>query len=662
MSGSPLECDFGDNPLTPANDPFACNNKLVGGHAFLDTYNEVFTGTEVFPDSARDSNGHGTHTSSTAAGDANVPASIFGIDRGIVSGVAPGAWIDVFKVCGAQGCFPSDSMAAVEQGLLDGIDVINFSIGGGGDPFSDPVELAFLDAYAAGVFVSASAGNDGPDASTVEHLGPWVTTVGASTQTRTFTSQLTLTGADGARTTLTGASITPGISSPLPVVFASAPPYSNAGCEDPAPAGLFTGKIVACERTPGRILKGFNVKQGDAAGMILYNPTLQDIETDNHWLPAVHLADGAQFLAFMAAHSGVTATFTAGAKSTWQGDLLTYFSSRGPGGQFLKPDVTAPGLQILAGQTPVTESPEEGPPGELFQAIAGTSMSSPHDAGAALLLRAEHPTWGPGQIKSALDDHRGHADGGLRRFPGRPVRDRRGPHRSHESRHPGLTFDETADNFVALAPSPVNAVDLNLPSINAPVMPGELTTTRTAKNVTDHRLSYRVATTARAGTNITVEPRAFSVRPGESVALKITIRSTHTGGPEFGAIVLTPNQRGAEPALHLPVAFVPQQGGVAVTSTCAPAQIRVSSRPDHVHGHGDEQHEHGLDRRSAVDRLECLAYRLGAHGDAERYPQRRTHRRADRRPARGHAVDRARVVARRLRAVGRARHHAGADR
>ena len=164
------------------------------------------------------------------------------------------------------------------------------------------MELAFLDAYAAGVFVSASAGNDGPDASTVEHLGPWVTTVGASTQTRTFTSQLTLTGRDGATTTLTGASITPGISTPLPVVFASAPPYSNAGCDEPAPAGLFTGKIVACERTPGRILKGFNVKQGDAAGMILYNPTLQDIETDNHWLPAVHLADGAQFLAFMAAH------------------------------------------------------------------------------------------------------------------------------------------------------------------------------------------------------------------------------------------------------------------------------------------------------------------------------------------------------------------------
>ena len=131
--------------------------------------------------------------------------------------------------------------------------------------------------------------------------------------------------------------------------------------------------------------------KGGAAGMILYNPTLADVETDNHWLPAVHLADGAEFLAFMDAHPDTTATFTAGEKSTWQGDVVTHFSSRGPGTTFLKPDVTAPGLHILAGQTPVPESAAEGPPGELFQAIAGTSMSAPHVAGSALLLRAEHP-------------------------------------------------------------------------------------------------------------------------------------------------------------------------------------------------------------------------------------------------------------------------------
>ena len=74
----------------------------------------------------------------------------------------------------ASGCFGSDSAAAVEQAILDGVDVINFSICGGTDPFTDPVELAFLDAYAAGVFVAASAGNAGPGAGTANHLGPWV--------------------------------------------------------------------------------------------------------------------------------------------------------------------------------------------------------------------------------------------------------------------------------------------------------------------------------------------------------------------------------------------------------------------------------------------------------------------------------------------------------
>ena len=127
----------------------------------------------------------------------------------------PGRGSSTYKVCGAEGCFPSDSIAAVQQGLLDGIDVINYSIGGGGDPFIDPVELAFLDAYAAGVFVSASAGNDGPDASTIEHLGPWVTTVGASTQTRDVHLAA---HADRRRATLTltASSITEGIDSAAP--------------------------------------------------------------------------------------------------------------------------------------------------------------------------------------------------------------------------------------------------------------------------------------------------------------------------------------------------------------------------------------------------------------------------------------------------------------
>ena len=159
----PRICDFGDNPLTPANDPFVCNHKLISGQPFLDTYIANNPPGEVFPDSARDSNGHGSHTSTTAAGDQVASAKIFNIERGPISGLAPGAHIAVYKVCGLEGCFSSDSVAAVGQAITDGVDVINFSIGGGAQPTSDPVEIAFLDAYAAGVFVSASAGNYGPD-------------------------------------------------------------------------------------------------------------------------------------------------------------------------------------------------------------------------------------------------------------------------------------------------------------------------------------------------------------------------------------------------------------------------------------------------------------------------------------------------------------------
>ena len=565
-------CDFGDNPLTPEVDVFECNNKLIGGQAFIDTYNAVIGG-ETYPDSARDSDGHGTHTASTAAGNVIDSAPIFGVDHGPARGVAPGAWISVYKVCGQQGCFSSDSAAAVAQAVRDGVNVINYSISGGTNPFTDPVELAFLDAYAAGVFVAASAGNSGPGASTVNHVSPWVTTVAASTQTREFSSTLTLKSGDDTLV-LRGASVTQGIETETPVVLASEAPYNDPLCQNPAPAGLFTGKIVVCERgVTSRASKGYNVLQGGAAGMILYNPTLADINTDNHWLPTVHLADGTELLAWLNSHSNVTATFTSVQKRNGQGDVIAAFSSRGPGGLGIKPDITAPGVQILAGHTPTPDAIEGGPKGEYFQAIAGTSMSSPHIAGAALLLKALHPDWTPGQIKSAMmttaktdvvkEDLATPAD---------PFDYGSGRVDLTQAGNPGLTFDETAERMVLLGNDSVNAVHLNLPSINAPVMPGKLTTVRTAKNVTGKTQRYKVSTTAPAKSKITVTPSSFTLPPGKSVDLKITISSTAPSQQLFGEIRLTPQGKGL-PELHLPVAFVPQQGDVKLTTSCEPAEI-----------------------------------------------------------------------------------------
>ena len=586
--GPARACNFGDNPLTPANDPFVCQHKLIGGQPFLGTYlsDPARAAAEPFH-TARDSNGHGTHTSSTAGGNiVNDVHILGGAQLGPIHGLAPGAWVMEYKVCGIQGCFSSDSAAAVGQAIVDGVDVINFSISGGTDPFSDPVELAFLDAYAAGVFVSASAGNEGPGEGTVNHISPWVTSVAASTQTREFAAALTVTAGNGDVFTMDGASIMPGIAAPgLPIVLSSEAPYSNANCSTPAPAGTFTGKIVACQRGGGigRVDKGFNVLQGGAAGMVLYNPTLADTETDTHWLPALHLADGSTFVAFMNSHTGEQAYFTGGAKRNGQGDVMAAFSSRGPGGNVIKPDITAPGVQILAGDTPCglgstacAEAATEGPPGELFQAIAGTSMSSPHSAGSAILLRAANPSWTPGQVKSALmttatttvvkeDGH----------TPADPFDFGAGRISLTKAWMPGLTFDETALRMAALGNDPVNAVHLNIPSIDAPVMPGRLTTTRTATNVSGVRMRYDTQATAPAGAQITVTPKSFVLDPGQSATLTVTIESSAPAGQYFGQVRLVPRQ-GTFPTLHLPVAFVTGQSSVTLASSCSPATVAVN--------------------------------------------------------------------------------------
>ena len=571
-------CNFGDNPLTPANDPFVCNNKLIGGVAETLTYDAV-EGDDMYPGTARDGDGHGTHTTSTAAGNIVESVPVLGVDRGPIHGLAPGAWIIEYKVCGPQGCFGSDSARAVEQAILDGVNVINFSISGGANPFSDPVELAFLDAYNAGVFVAASAGNAGPGAGTTDHLGPWVTTVAASTQTREFATTLNLTA--GTDTfSAEGASITGG-AGPLPVVLAqNVPGYTDKLCGALPPASnTFSGMIIACQRGgDARAWKGFVVSQGGGAGMVLYNASLADVETDNHWVPTVHLADGTSFVAFMTAHANVvvTGSFAAAEKRNGKGDVMASFSSRGPGGLFIKPDVTAPGVQILAGNTPTPEKPTTangaGPAGQYYQAIAGTSMSGPHVAGAALLLYAVHPDWSPGEVKSALmttattkvvkEDLSTPAD---------PFDFGAGRIDIGAAASASLVLDETAVNFFEMGSDPINAVQLNIASIDAPVLPGRLVATRTVTNVSGSHGVFDVSTKAPGASSISVQPSHFTLGPGQSQQLTITIStSAPMGVQQFGAISIATHKGATQ---HLPVAFIHTQGTVSLAQGCNPAQI-----------------------------------------------------------------------------------------
>ena len=253
-----------------AGSAFACNKKLIGAYAFTDTYlaNVGSDGHEFCDDDAgvcspRDSEGHGTHTLTTAAGVCTNTALLYGVDRGPVCGIAPGAHVIAYRVCLVGGCFSlrqrrgraaGDPRRRRRHQLLD--------LGRRQPVHRRRSRSRSSTRSDAGISVNASAGNSGPGAATSDHGGPWVTTVGASTGPRFFTTTLHLTADGGATYNTPGVTITNGISSPTPVILAPSIPGEDALCQSTLAAGTATGKIVLCQRgVNGRIDKGRKVSR-----------------------------------------------------------------------------------------------------------------------------------------------------------------------------------------------------------------------------------------------------------------------------------------------------------------------------------------------------------------------------------------------------------------
>ncbi len=265
---------------------------------------------------------------------------------------------------------------------------------------------------------------------------------------------------------------------------------------------------------------------------------------------------------------------------------MASFSSRGPTGDWIKPDITAPGVQVLAGTTPQPDqtTADNGPPGNLFMAIAGTSMSSPHAAGVSLLVKAAHPTWTPEEIKSALMTSAVQAvvkeDGAT---PAGPFDDGSGSIRADRAVNPTLVFNETYADFVAAGSDPLHRVDLNVASIDATTMPGILTTQRTAINVSGKNQNLDVQTSMPAGVNIYIgsnkkptNPQNLHIPAGDTLTFPIKIDATAVpNGQYVGWIKLVPNS-GAN-TVYIPVAFVKQQGSATMTNSCTPATIPSSN-------------------------------------------------------------------------------------
>ncbi|MCM2680622.1 S8 family serine peptidase [Echinimonas agarilytica] len=419
-------CDAGED------EAFVCNHKLIGAQFFSGAFEATYPLIPQEFRSPRDADGHGSHTAGTAAGNENVPAVLFGTDVGSVTGIAPRARVAVYKACWnsdyetesgqkQSGCFYGDTMAAIDQAVEDGVDVINYSIGGSLTDLTVPSTAAMLMAERAGVFVAVSAGNDGPDISTVGTPAPWVMSVAASTYDGTSATNAISVVTDDDMVSLYE-SVEGAITKPMSEVgvttqaLVAAQPIDGCFIAPETPTPLeneeeIAGKIAlitrgACaftEKVERALLAG-------AVGVVVYTnndgaPIVMG-GTKNFDIPGVMIskANGETLLSGLDDNAYTAVTLDAGTYIPRQevGNIIADFSSRGPNlstGDVIKPDITAPGVRILAA---TTSNPAFAADGETFKYLQGTSMSAPHIAGMAALLKGQYPNWSPSIIKSAL--------------------------------------------------------------------------------------------------------------------------------------------------------------------------------------------------------------------------------------------------------------------
>ncbi|MDQ1816601.1 S8 family peptidase [Massilia sp. CCM 9210] len=569
-----------------------CNNKLIGARYFKSP-TQALHWTEF--NSPRDSvagaeghGGHGTHTSTTAGGNANTPIVNGGLTLGLASGIAPRARIASYKVCwtdatsGKNGCATANSVAAIEQAVKDGVNVINFSIGpnAGGGAFNEATEVAFLGAASAGVFVAASGGNSGPGVATpapVSHISPWLTTVGNSSHNRLFVGTATL----GDGTKLTGSSSNAstgtaplilardaglaGVDPALPKLLQC---FGAADGEQPLidPAKV-AGKILVCDRGANVLVnKSQNAKDAGAVGAIIANVVVTNnaILNQSHSLSTVHLpvAEGTTLKSYIVANPTSAVASLGDLKGVINPNVaapvMSGSSSRGPNvanANILKPDVTAPGSDVLAGVTAdLTRAQRDaiaaGNPSTMsdWAFYSGTSMASPHVAGLAALLKQLHPTWSPAAIKSALMTSAGSTqpdgvtagvkwDTTAKATGTLPWGQGAGHVTPNGAANPGLVYDASEIDYARFlcglnagvysaatcqAIGTIQPYNLNLASLTASNVLGSLTLSRTVTNVGTTAATYN-ATANLPGYKVEVQPPTLTIGAGQKASFKVKV-------------------------------------------------------------------------------------------------------------------------------------------
>ncbi|XP_052211638.1 subtilisin-like protease SBT1.2 [Diospyros lotus] len=449
-----------------------CNRKIIGarffskGHSVASASPSADTVVEYV--SPRDSHGHGTHTSSTAAGVAVPMASVLGNGAGVAQGMAPRAHVAIYKVCWYTGCYSSDILAAMDAAIRDGVDILSLSLGGFPLPlYEDSIAIGSFRAMEHGITVVCAAGNNGPIQNSVANEAPWIATIGASTINRRFPAIIRL----GNGKILYGESMYPGKGRPsaereLELIYLSGEGRGSAFClRGSLPRAKVQGKMVVCERgSNGRAEKGQVVKEAGGAAMILANTkiNLEEDSVDAHVLPATLIGfnQSMELKSYINSAGRPTARVIFGGtvigKST--APAVAQFSSRGPSftnPSILKPDMIAPGVNIIAAW-PQNLGPSGLPEDSRrvnFTVMSGTSMACPHVSGIAALIHSTHPKWTPAAVKSAIMTTAETTD-----LSGRPIMDGDKPagvfaigvgHVNPERAiSPGLIYDIRPDEYI----------------------------------------------------------------------------------------------------------------------------------------------------------------------------------------------------------------------
>ncbi|GLJ43687.1 hypothetical protein SUGI_0909520 [Cryptomeria japonica] len=539
----------------------ACNKKLVGAKYYRSSPNYPPLGDFLSP---RDGDGHGTHTSSTAAGNHIKNASFYDITQGDARGGVPGARIAMYKVCWLDDCEEADILAAFDDAIYDSVDIISVSLGSDFpmDYFQDSIAIGAFHAMKRGILVSNAAGNSGPSRASISNYSPWSITVAASTIDRKMDCELLL----GNNMSIEGISInTYTMEQPwYPLVYGGDVANVSGGFTSNVSSGCalnsldhtkVEGKIVLCNYVDDP--PDYSVFIAGGVGVIIISDDFDDTAfVSLNPATTISTKQGKYVLSYIKSTSSPFAKIQKTTTSKALAPIVASFSSRGFNPitlDILKPDITAPGVDILASWA--RNSSLSGNIGDTrisdFNIISGTSMSCPHIAGVAGFVKSYHQDWSASAIKSALmttafvmdptkvgneDAEFGYGTGQIN--PMKAI-------------DPGLVYDARVDDYVnflckegyndatlrlvtgdlsscdLIQPSKNGARELNYPSIMLSIIPGypfKAEIPRTVTNVGAIESTYKAIISSPSGTNVTIIPNTLSFSPlNQKLSYNITI-------------------------------------------------------------------------------------------------------------------------------------------